>query len=119
MKEIIIISLLGIAVLAADVLKPRRAIFLLIMFGLYQYSPALTVVAGLAVVLGAVYMLCAFQSMMLGAGNHNTINFAPLTRHEKTVLGSIVALHILLGVCPSLVLELSNASVERLLSGVH
>ncbi len=91
----------------------------LLLLGLNQYSPLLTAVAGLTVVLGAVYMLRSFQQMMLGASNHNTLNFAPLTQHEKIVLSIVVGLIVLLGVYPSPVLELSNPTVENLLLGIH
>lgn len=92
--------------------------FLLLM-GLNQYSTALTVVAGLTVVLGAVYMLRSFQMMMLGASNGYTQNFAPLNKQEKTLLYVIVALIVILGVYPDPILSLSNPSVETLLQGIH
>ena len=91
----------------------------LLLIGLNQYSTALTVVAGLTVVLGAVYMLRGFQSMMLGTANVHTQNFSPLTSHEKTVLCIIVALIIILGVYPDPILSLSNPTVETLLQGIH
>lgn len=91
----------------------------LLLIGLNQFSPLLTGVAGLTVVLGAVYMLRAFQTSMLGAANNNTRNFAPLTLHEKTVLIIIVTLVIALGVYPDPVLSLSNPTIETLLQGIH
>jgi NADH-quinone oxidoreductase subunit M len=90
----------------------------LLLLGLYQYSAILTGVAGLTVVLGAVYMLRAFQIMMLGSANMHTQNFAPLTKHETTVLAIIVALVIVLGIYPDPILSLSNPTVETLL-GTH
>lgn len=92
--------------------------FLLIL-GFYQYSPILAGIAALTVVLGAVYMLRAFQSMMLGPANAATINFAPLTKQEKTVLTIIVVLVIAIGVYPDPILSLSNPTVENLLQGIH
>ncbi|MFN0033344.1 MAG: NuoM family protein [Flavobacteriales bacterium] len=115
-------AFLFFAIVMGSVALPATSGFVgefLLLIGLYQYSPVLTGVAGLTVVLGAVYMLRAFQQMMLGGSNHNTASFAPLTTHEKTVLGIIVALIVLLGVYPSIVLELSNASVENLLIGIN
>ena len=91
----------------------------LLLIGISQYSPVLTGIVGLTVVLGAVYMLRAFQAMMLGAANIHTQNFAPLTRHEKTVLVVIVILIIALGVYPEPLLSLSNPAVEQLLMNVH
>ncbi len=91
----------------------------LLLLGLNQYSPILTGVAGLTVILGAVYMLRAFQVMMLGAANMHTQNFAPLSNHEKTVLTIIVVLVIGLGVYPDPILSISNPTIETLLQGIH
>lgn len=91
----------------------------LLLLGLNQYSPILTGVAGLTVILGAVYMLRAFQSMMLGGANTLTQHFAPLTKHEKTVLIILVALIVVLGVYPDPILSLSDSSVENLILSIH
>jgi NADH-quinone oxidoreductase subunit M len=91
----------------------------LLLLGFYQVSPWLTAVAGLTVVLGAVYMLRAFQSMMLGPANAMTQSFAPLNSHEKTVLTILVILIIALGVYPDPILSVANPSVESLLQGLN
>ncbi len=91
----------------------------LLLLGLNQYSPILTGVAGLTVILGAVYMLRGFQSMMLGAANTLTQHFAPLTKHEKTVLIILVTLIVVLGVYPDPILSLSYTSVENLILSIH
>jgi NADH-quinone oxidoreductase subunit M len=92
--------------------------FLLIL-GFYLVSPWLAAVAGLTVVLGAVYMLRAFQVMMLGSAPSTMQNFAPLTTHEKTVLTILVVLVIAFGVYPDIILSISNPSVESLLQGLN
>jgi NADH-quinone oxidoreductase subunit M len=115
-------AFLFFAIVMGSVALPATSGFVgefLLLLGLNQYSPILTGVAGLTVVLGAVYMLRSFQSMMLGASNAATATFAALTKHEKTVLILVVVLVIVLGVYPSPILELSNTSVENLLPGVH
>jgi NADH-quinone oxidoreductase subunit M len=91
----------------------------LLLIGLYQQSAIIAGVAGLTVILGAVYMLRSFQSMMLGGANSLTQNFAPLTKQEKSVLIIIVILVIALGVYPDPILSVSNPSVETLLQGIH
>ena len=110
------------AIVMASVALPTTSGFVgefLLLVGLYQYSPILTVIAGLTVVLGAVYMLRSFQSMMLGGANSATSGFAALTTHEKTVLAIIIVLIIAIGVYPSPLLELSGPSVDNLLLGIH
>jgi len=90
----------------------------LLLIGLNQYSTALVVVGGLTVVLGAVYMLRAFQLMMLGPANGNTSGFSPLTTHEKTVLILVVVLVLGLGIYPAPILELSEPAVQNILLGI-
>ena len=91
----------------------------LLLVGLNQYSTTLAIVAGLTVILGAVYMLRAFQSMMLGSTNFHTQNFAPLNSQEKTILAIIVTLVIALGIYPDPILSISDPSIEKLLLGIH
>jgi NAD(P)H-quinone oxidoreductase subunit 4 len=91
----------------------------LLLLGFYQVSPWLTAMAGLTVVLGAVYMLRAFQVMMLGSASESMRQFAPLTSHEKTMLGICVALVIALGIYPDPILSLANPTVESLLQGLN
>jgi NADH-quinone oxidoreductase subunit M len=68
--------------------------FLLIQ-GLAQHSLLVAGIAGLTVILGAAYMLRAFQSMMLGGANL-----------EKYSLVLIVLMVVILGVYPSPLLDL-------------
>ncbi len=91
----------------------------LLLAGLYQWSAAATAVAGLTVVLGAVYMLRAYQRTMLGEAGKSTGIFAELSSHERLVLYPMVALIIALGVYPKPLLDISAPAVEQLLSLVH
>lgn len=114
-------AFLFFAIVMGSVALPMTSGFVgefLLLLGLYQYNAMLAAMAGLTVILGAVYMLRAFQQMMLGPANEMTRSFAPLTGHEKTVLGIVVALVIFLGVYPDPVLSLSNPTVETLLQGI-
>lgn len=90
----------------------------LLLIGLNQYSTTLVIIGGLTVVLGAVYMLRAFQTMMLGPANSTTAGFAPLTKHEKTVLILVVVLVVGLGIYPAPILDLSEAAVQNILLGI-
>ena len=54
----------------------------LLINGLYQYSAWVAAFAGLTIILGAVYMLRSFQSVMLGETKSITANFSALTRNE-------------------------------------
>jgi len=87
----------------------------LLINGVYQYSPWLAALAGLTVILGAVYMLRSYQQTMLGEANALTITFAELTSNEKVILYSIIGLIFILGVYPQPILNISEPAVIKLL----
>jgi NADH-quinone oxidoreductase subunit M len=91
----------------------------LLLIGLYQFNPIWTGIAGLTVVLGAVYMLRSFQSMLLGDVNATTQQFFALTKQERNVLVIVVILVIALGVYPAPLMQLSEQTVTNLLSSIH
>jgi NADH-quinone oxidoreductase subunit M len=92
---------------------------MLLLTGLYQHGPLYALLAGLTVILGAVYMLRAFQSIMLGPSNTRTASFGVLNRTEKAVLTILVVLTIIFGVYPSLLQSISAESVNNLLLAIH
>jgi NADH-quinone oxidoreductase subunit M len=87
----------------------------LLLNSLFQYNRLLGVVGGLTIILGAVYLLHAFQQMMLGEVTPKTSGVADLTRQEKIVLFPIVLLVILIGVHPDPLLRISEVAVDDLL----
>lgn len=88
----------------------------LLINSLFQYQAYMGAVAGLTIILGAVYMLKTFQRSMSGEVNSTLAGFADLTNHEKLVLYPVIILIVLLGVYPMPLLNLSEASVENLLT---
>ena len=115
-------AFLFFAIVMGSVALPGTSGFVgefLLLIGLYQVNPIWTAVAGLTVVLGAVYMLRSFQQMMLGDANVTTSKFTSLTRHESIILISIVILVILLGVYPAPLMQLSEPTILNLLSSIH
>jgi len=86
----------------------------LLINSLIQYKIAIGAVAGLTIILGAVYMLKSFQKAMSGEARANTATFPDLTGQEKAVLYPIVILVIVLGVYPTPVLELSENAVKNI-----
>jgi NADH-quinone oxidoreductase subunit M len=92
--------------------------FLLLM-GLYQYNLWAAVIAGLTIIFGAVYMLRAYQHIMLGESNKATAAFADLDFTEKMVLYTICGLIILTGVFPQPILNLTEPAVGSLIEVVN
>lgn len=82
--------------------------------GIYQYNPWYAALAGLTVILGAVYMLRSYQQSMLGEATQIS-SFAELTSSEKVILYSMVILIFALGVFPQPILNLSEPAVTQLL----
>jgi NADH-quinone oxidoreductase subunit M len=86
----------------------------LLISSLIQYELAIGIVAGLTIILGAIYMLRSFQQSMSGEATATTATFADLTGHEKLVLYPIVILVIFIGVYPAPLLEISESAVKNI-----
>jgi NADH-quinone oxidoreductase subunit M len=86
----------------------------LLINAVFQFNAAIGAVAGLTMILGAVYMLKGFQQTMLGEANTRTRNFIDLGTNEKIVLYPIVVLIIVIGIYPAPLLKISEAAVENL-----
>jgi NADH-quinone oxidoreductase subunit M len=92
--------------------------FLLLM-GVYNYNIWLAAIAGLTIILGAVYMLRMYQKVMFGQVNTSTSVFTDLDGTEKSVLLIISVLIIFIGVYPQPILNISEAAVINLLEQVN
>jgi NADH-quinone oxidoreductase subunit M len=86
----------------------------LLISSVFQYNYIFGAVAGLTMILGAVYMLRSFQQTMLGETNATTNNFIDLDTTEKLVLYPIVIMIVLIGVYPAPLLKISEAAVDNL-----
>src|SRR6267154_5768431 len=88
----------------------------LLINALVQYKLWIGAVAGLTIILGAVYMLRTFQKSMSGETNALTALLSDLNYHERLVLYPLVILIVLIGVYPGPLLGISEAAVTNLLS---
>ncbi len=88
----------------------------MLLNGLFSYSPWLTAFAGLTVIFGAVYMLRAYQNIMLGSEGGPSGEFTPLTINEKILISVISLLVVGLGVYPKPLLDLAEPSLRMILS---
>jgi len=88
----------------------------LLINSLVQYSVIIGAIAGLTIILGAVYMFKTFQAAMSGEPKAISSGFADLTLNEKLTLFPIVCLVVLLGVYPAPLLRISEAAVNSLLN---
>ena len=88
----------------------------LLMNGIYQYGAWTAAVAGLSIILGAVYMLNAYQKSMLGETNANTQSFPDMNTEEMSILIPVVLMVIAFGIYPKPLLELSEPAIAKLLT---
>jgi NADH-quinone oxidoreductase subunit M len=87
----------------------------LILVGGFAWDPRYVVVAGLGVILSAVYMLWMFQRVFLGEITHDENRRQPdLTLREWAVVGPLCAMAIFMGVFPNVFLKPMEPAVTRL-----
>jgi NADH-quinone oxidoreductase subunit M len=88
----------------------------LLLKGVYAYNAWVGAIAGLTIILGAVYMLRMVQKSMFGITSRITEGFTDLTFSEKAVLLPLSFLVIALGLAPNMFLKLTEPAVIQLLS---
>ena len=109
-------AVLFLIVLLGSVALPLTNGFIgefLLLNGVFQYNAWIAAFAGLSVILGAVYMLRSYQSIMLGDTNALTASFAPLSGSEKAVLVILCAAIIVFGIFPKPLLDIAGPSVLK------
>jgi NADH-quinone oxidoreductase subunit M len=80
------------------------------------YNVVFTVVAGISIILSAVYTLNMIQKVFFGETNALTANALDLKGNEKFILGLLVLLILAIGVYPGPVLQLSKDTAEALMA---
>lgn len=108
-------SVLFLIVLLGSVALPLTNGFVgefLLINGIYQYGAWTAAFAGLTVILGAVYMLRAYQSVMLGNTHTISEKFGALHNIDKTILVIICALILIIGVYPKPLLDIAEPAVR-------
>ena len=85
----------------------------LIMFGAFKADPRYVIVAGLGVILSAVYMLWMFQRVYYGPVTHEeNRTLEDLSVREWAALVPLVALAIFMGVAPNVFLKPTEGAVR-------
>jgi len=90
----------------------------LLINGVYQYSAIIAAFAGLTVILGAVYMLRSYQTIMLGERKDSNITFGPLAMTDKAVLIIICAVIIAFGVYPKPLNDIAEQATRTILTTI-
>ena len=88
--------------------------------GFYQQSHILTLVAGTAIIVGAIYMLAAFKKAFFGkVTKKENENLPDLNKRELLALIPLAIITVWLGVYPKPVLGPINSSVESVVELMH
>jgi NADH-quinone oxidoreductase subunit M len=87
----------------------------LIMLGAFRWDPRFVVVAGLGVILSAVYMLWMFQRVYYGevTDDHNR-HMPDLSVREWAIIGPLCAAAIFMGVFPNVFLKPMEPAITRI-----
>ena len=107
-----------ILVVLASVALPTTNAFIgefLLLYGTFEYNTWLSIVAGLTIILGAVYMLKMYQRTMLGETNSLTAGFTDLSISEMAVFGVLIAAIFICGVYPKPILEIAGPALDNIL----
>lgn len=90
------------------------------LLGFYKQSHILTLLAGMAIIVGAIYMLAAYKKMFFGViTNEENRNLPDVNKRELIALIPLVIITIWLGIYPKPVLGTINTSVEGVVQLMH
>ncbi|QDF30258.1 NADH-quinone oxidoreductase subunit M [Halarcobacter anaerophilus] len=85
------------------------------LIGFFKVSPVLTVIAGLTIILGAVYMLVLYKKSFFGPiTNEENRKLQDIKGREIAALVPLIAVVIILGVYPKPILKPVDKSVSQL-----
>lgn len=86
--------------------------------GLYQFGIGWSIAAGFSMILGAVYMLTAYQKAMLGEKQEHLAGFKDLSLSEHLVLAPLVGMVFVFGLFPWYFLDLAREAFTQYFIGV-
>jgi NADH-quinone oxidoreductase subunit M len=89
------------------------------MLGAFQTFRTLTIIAGITIVFTAGYMLWTLQRVFLGSLPEKWKDLTDMDGREMVMLVPLAAIVIFLGIYPSPILDLMNASMNQLASVLH
>ena len=90
------------------------------LLGFYKQSHVLTLLAGTAIIVGAIYMLAAYKKMFFGViTKEENRNLKDVNKRELLALIPLAIITVWLGIYPKPVLGTINTSVESVVSLMH
>jgi len=90
------------------------------LLGFFRVSPTLTVIAGLTIIFGAVYMLVMYKKSFFGpCDKPENQKLEDIKGREMVALIPLVALVIILGIYPKIILDPLDTTVSGLIEQMH
>jgi NADH-quinone oxidoreductase subunit M len=90
------------------------------LLGFYHQSHMLTLLAGVAIIVGAIYMLSAYKKMFFGeVTKEENRNLPDVNKRELIALVPLVIITIWLGIYPKPILGPITTSVESVVQLMH
>ncbi|HMJ48119.1 MAG TPA: NADH-quinone oxidoreductase subunit M, partial [Ferruginibacter sp.] len=116
-----VLTILLVIISLANIALPLTNAFVgeFMMFsGLYQYNGWYTFIAGISIILAAVYTLNMIQKVFYGNTNSITEVIRDISINEKLVLALIVCLIFIVGIYPQPLINLTRDAVNSLLARI-
>jgi NADH-quinone oxidoreductase subunit M len=113
---LVIIALANIALPLTNAFVGEFLIFNGILTSYTQYYVWFTVMAGICVILGAVYILNMIRKVAYGNTNELTNKVADIKWNEKLALGIIVVLILAFGIFPQPMLNLTSDLTDSIVN---
>ncbi|MCB2409873.1 complex I subunit 4 family protein [Hymenobacter lucidus] len=121
-KHTPVLSVTFLVLLLSTVALPLTAGFVgefLLLGGVYQYNHWMGAVAGVTIILGAVYLLRMFQRVMLGPDTQFTATIKDLTGAELAVLVPLILMVFWIGLFPGTFMRISEPAIMQIMTIVN
>lgn len=116
------LTILLIIIAFANIALPLTNAFVgeFMMFtGIWQYNHWYAAVAGISIILAAVYTLNMIQKIFYGETNTLTASIKDISINEKVILAVVVVCIFMMGIYPQPMIELTKGAVQQLLMRVQ
>ena len=117
-----VLAILLVIMALANIAVPLTNAFVgeFMMFnGLFTYNIWFAAIAGISIILAAVYTLNMIQKVFYGSTSIATVGADDITSGSKMMLIVLVIVVIVLGVYPQPMMQLTNDTVQSVLSKFH
>lgn len=81
-----------------------------------KFGLIFTVIAGLSIILSAWYTLNMIQRVFYGSAQQSTVGVSGIGLNAKLALGALVIMIVVIGVYPSIILDITRSTSEFILS---